>query len=44
MIPPVVTKALQDVGLPYNVIEQAAVGYVYGKTNAFVFSETCVVM
>ena len=28
----VVTKALQDAGLPYSVIEQAAVGYVYGKS------------
>ena len=28
-----VTKALQDAGLPYSAIEQAAVGYVYGKTS-----------
>ena len=27
-----VTKALQDAGLPYSAIEQATVGYVYGKT------------
>lgn len=26
-----VTKALQDAGLPYSAIEQAAVGYVYGE-------------
>ena len=28
-----VTKALQDAGLPYSVIEHAAVGYVYGKNQ-----------
>lgn len=30
----VVTKALLDCGLTYNHIEQACVGYVYGKKNA----------
>ena len=28
------TKALEDAGIPYSEIEQAAVGYVYGDSTA----------
>jgi acetyl-CoA acyltransferase len=28
------TKALEDAGIPYDVVEQACVGYVYGDSTA----------
>lgn len=33
-------KALADAGIPYSAIEQACVGYVYGKNAPFGFLET----
>lgn len=30
-------KALADAGIPYSAIEQACVGYVYGKNAALEF-------
>lgn len=33
-------KALADAGIPYSAIEQACVGYVYGKNAALGFQES----